>query len=321
MKGAFACALALLAALASGAAPAQAPLPAKPVRLVVGAPPGGANDTVARLVAQHLDLGQPVIVENRNGASQMIAADFVARSPADGSVLFLTSHTGIAIAPVLQKVKTFDPIKSFTAVGLIGTAPLVLVAGPSLPANTVEELIAYAKANPGQVNFGNGGVGTSPHMAGVLFARSSGIQLTSVPYPGEQAAMLDIMAGRIQMMFANASSALPHVRSGKLRGLGVTSDARAAVAPDLPTVAEAGVPGFSAATWLGIVAPAATPPATIARLSEELNRVLALPEVREKLSGHGFSVTRTSPEAFGKLMLDEHGKWGTLIRDANIKSD
>ncbi len=147
----------------------------------------------------------------------MIAADYVARSPADGSVLFLTSHTGIAIAPVLQKVKTFDPIKSFTAVGLIGTAPLVLVAGPSLPANTVRNSSPTPRSNPGQVNFGNGGVGTSPHMTGVLFARSSGIQLTSVPYPGEQAAMLDIMAGRIQMMFANASTALPHVRSGKVR--------------------------------------------------------------------------------------------------------
>ena len=158
-------------------------------------------------------------------------------------------------------------------------------------------------------------------MTGVLFARSSGIQLTSVPYPGEQAAMLDIMAGRIQMMFANASTALPHVRSGKVRALGVTSDARAAVAPDIPTVAESGVPGFSAATWLGIVAPAGTPPAVVARLNDELNRVLALPDVREKLSGHGFAVTRMSTEEFGKLMVAEHAKWGTLIRDANIKAD
>ena len=321
MKGAVTCVLALLTCLAAGAAHAQEPLPAKPVRLVVGAPPGGANDTVARLVAQHFDVGQPVIVENRNGAAQMIAAEFVARAPADGSVLFLTSHTAIAIAPVLQKIKTFDPLRSFTGVGLIGTAPLVLVAGPLLQANTVQDLIAYAKSNPDTVNFGNGGVGTSPHMTGVLFARSSGIRLTSVPYPGEQAAMLDIMAGRIHMMFANAAAALPHVRSGKLRGLAVTSEARAAVAPDMPTVAESGVPGFSAATWLGIVAPAGTPPATVAKLNDELNRVLALPQVRDKLAGHGFTVARTSSEAFGRLMVAEHAKWGALIRDANIKAD
>jgi tripartite-type tricarboxylate transporter receptor subunit TctC len=185
----------------------------------------------------------------------------------------------------------------------------------------VQELIGYAKANPDTVNFGNGGVGTSPHMTGVLFARSSGIKLTSVPYPGEQAALLDIIAGRIHMMFANASTALPHVRSGKVRALGVTSAARAAVAPDIPTVAEAGVPGFSAATWLGIVAPAGTPPATIAKLNEELNRVLALPEVSDKLGGHGFAVARTSTAEFGRLMAAEHVKWGTLIRDADIKAD
>ncbi|WP_332738518.1 Bug family tripartite tricarboxylate transporter substrate binding protein [Hydrogenophaga sp.] len=300
---------------------AQMALPAKPVRIVVGAPPGGAPDTVARLVAQHMNLGQPVIVENRNGAAMMIAAEHVARAPADGSVLLLVSQTAVAVSPVLQKTRSFDATRDFRGVGLIGVAPMVLVAGPSLPAQNVTELIAQAKANPGKIDFGNGGVGTSPHVTGVLFGLSTGTQLTSVPYPGEQAAMVDIMAGRIHMMFANAASALPHVRSGKLRALGLTSSARSVVAPDIPTVAESGVPGFSADTWLGIVAPAATPAPLVAQLNAELNRVLTLPDVRAKLMTHGFAVAPMDTEGFGKFISDEQDKWGKLIRDANIKID
>lgn len=307
--------------LAVASVHAQPVLPAKPVRLVVGAPPGGAPDTVARLVAQHMNLGQPVIVENRNGASQMIAAEHVARAPADGSVLLLASQTAVAVSPVLQKTKSFDAAKDFRGIGLIGVAPMVLVAGPSLPAQSVAELIAQARANPGKIDFGNGGVGTSPHMTGVLFSISTGTQLTSVPYPGEQAAMMDIMAGRIHMMFANAAAAMPHVRSGKLRALGLTSKARSPIAPEIATVAEAGVPGFSADTWLGIVAPAATPAPLVSQLNAELNRVLALPEVREKLMTHGFAVEPMGTDAFGKFISDEQGKWGKLIRDANIKID
>lgn len=314
-------ALMLLMALATSVVYAQAALPNKPIRLVVGAPPGGANDTVARLVAQHMNLGQPVVVENKNGASSMIAADFVAKAAADGSVLLLASQTVIGVAPVLQKITSFDPLQDFVGIGLIGTAPLVLVAGPSLPVGNVKELIALAKSKPGFVDFGNGGVGTSPYMTGALFAYESGVRLTSVPYPGEQAAMVDIMAGRIHMMFANASSALPHVRNGKLRALAVTSVERTTVAPEVPTVSETGVPGFSASTWLGIVAPAATPGSVVHRLNAELNRVLSLPEVREKLVAQGFVIDRMDVGAYAKFLRAEHAKWGKLIRDANIKAD
>lgn len=314
-------ALALLMTLAAPVAHAQAALPNKPIRLVVGAPPGGANDNVARLVAQYMNLGQPVVVENKNGASSMIAADFVAKAAADGSILLLASQTVIGVAPVLQKITSFDPLQDFVGIGLIGTAPLVLVAGPSLPASNVKELIALAKSKPGFVDFGNGGVGTSPHMTGALFAHESGVQLTSVPYPGEQAAMVDIMAGRIHMMFANASSALPHVRNGRLRALAVTSVERASAAPDIPTVSEAGVPGFSASTWLGIVAPAATPGAVVNRLNTELNRVLLLPEVQEKLIAQGFVIDRMDTGRYAKFLRSEHAKWGKLIRDASIKAD
>lgn len=317
----FVAALSLVLVGFAPAAPAQTTLPNKTIRLVVGAPPGGANDTVARLVAQHMNLGPAVLVENKNGASSMIAADFVAKAPADGSVLLLASQTVIGVAPVLQKVTSFDPIKDFAGVGLIGSAPLVLVAGPSLAANNVKELIALAKSRPGVIDFGNGGVGTSPHMTGVLFGQSSGVQLNSVPYPGEQAAMVDIMAGRVHMMFANASSALPHVRSGKLRALGVTSAERSSAAPDVPTLAEAGVPGFAAATWLGVVAPAATPGPVLKQLNAELNRVLALPEVRDKLAAQGFATDRMDTERYAAFLRAEHAKWGKLIRDANIKAD
>ncbi|MEJ2801597.1 tripartite-type tricarboxylate transporter receptor subunit TctC [Comamonas sp. BIGb0124] len=309
--------LLLAAPLAFG----QAALPAKPIRLVVGGPPGGAPDTVARLIANHIELGQPVIVENKNGAAQMIAADAVARAPADGTTLLLASQTAIAVSPVLQKSKVIDPLRDFVGIGLIGTAPLVLVAGPALKAQNVRQLIEQAKAQPGEINFGNGGVGTTPHMAGVLFGYSAKIQLTSVPYPGEQAAMMDIMGERIHMMFANAAAALPHVRAGKLRALGVTSESRTPAAPDIPTIAESGVAGFSAATWLGIVAPAATPKEVVTKLNTELNRVLALSEVRTKLAAQGFEIAPMSTDAFGRFMRDEHAKWGKLIRDADIKAD
>lgn len=295
----------------------QSSLPEKPIRLIVGGPPGGAPDTVARLLAQSMSFSQPVVVENKNGAAQMIAADFVARSPADGTVLLLASQTAIAVSPVLQKSE-LDPIKDFTGVGLIGEAPLVLVAGPSLAAENVPELIAYAKAHPEELNFGHGGVGSTPHMAGELFQQATDTKLTNVPYPGEQASMIDIMAGRIHFMFANASSALPHVRNGKLRAFAITSDVRTPSAPEILTLNEAGVPGFSAATWLGIVAPAATPKAAIDQLNAELNRVLSLPEIQEKLAVHGFSIQAASPEQFNRFMLAEHEKWGKLIQDANI---
>lgn len=299
---------------------AQSALPSRPIRLIVGAPPGGANDTVARIVVQRMNLGQPVIVENKNGASSMIAADYVAKAPADGSVLLLASQTVIAVAPVINKITSFDPLKDFTGVALIGSAPLVLVAGPSLQARNVKELIAEARAKPDEIDFGNGGVGTSPHMAGVLFALTSGTKLRSIPYPGEQAAMTDIMAGRIHMMFANAGSGFPHVRSGRLRALAVTSAQRSDIAPDVPTVAET-LPGYEAGTWLGILAPAATPKATIAQLNAEVLRVLALPEVKDKLKAQGFALAQDTPEEFSQFIRAEHAKWGKLIKDANIKPD
>ncbi|WP_081682138.1 Bug family tripartite tricarboxylate transporter substrate binding protein [Pseudacidovorax intermedius] len=314
----------LLALMAAGAGPAHAQdnaYPSRPVKLVVGAPPGGAPDTVARLVAQRMQLGQPVVVENRNGAASLIATEYVAKAPADGYTLLLTSQTGLAVSPIINRSKAFDGRRDFTGVGYIGSAPLVLVAGPALQANTVAEVIALAKARPGALDYGNGGVGTSPYMAGALFSVMTGTKITSIPFPGEQAAMVEIMAGRLPMMFANAASAMPHIKAGKLRGLAVTSAERVDVAQGLPTVAESGVPGFEIGTWLGVVAPAGTPGPVVTKVHEELRRVVQLPEVREALDRLGFVHEDRDLAAFNAFLRADHDKWARLIREAGIKAE
>lgn len=318
----------LLAAMLSTAAVTGAPAiaadgayPVRPVKIVVGAPPGGAPDTVARIVSQYMKLGHPIVVENKNGASSAIAAEIVAKAPADGYTLLLTSQTGIAVSPLINKIKSFDPQKDFTGVGYIGSAPLVLVAGPSLQAKTVPEIVDLAKSKPGVLDYGNGGIGTSPYMAGALFTVMTGAQITSIPFPGEQAAMTEIMAGRLPMMFANASSAMPHVKSGRLRGIAVTSPTRVSIAEGLPTMAESGVADFEIGTWLGIVAPAATPVPIVTQLHAEVTRVLAIPEVREKLAAQGFVLADKSVAEFNQHIKAEYAKWSKLIKDAGIKAE
>lgn len=320
----MAAALPLAAALALGGIPAhgaEPPYPTKPVKLIVGAPPGGGPDNLARLVAQHMSLGQPVVIENRTGASSLIAAEALARSPADGYTLMIASQTITAVAPLLQKTRSFDPLRDFTGVAFIGTAPLVLVAGPALAAGTVPEIIQLAKSRPGALDYGNGGVGTTPYMAGALFSTLTGAKLNPIPYPGEQAAMTDIIGGRVPLMFANASAAMPHVRSGRLRGIAVTSASRVDVAQGLPTVAESGVPGFEIGTWYGFIAPTGTPAPVVERLNAEVRRVLALPEVQAGLAKQGFVLQDRSVADFNQYLLREHAKWSKLIQDAGIKAE
>jgi len=294
----------------------------KQVRIIVGAPPGGANDTVARIIANRMDgLGQPVLVENRTGAAQMIAAEYVAKSAPDGATLLIASQTILAVGPVINNVKSFDPLKDFAAVTLIGSTPLMLVVHPEVPAKNVKELIALAKAKPGEINFGSGGIGTTPHMAGELFAAMAGLKLQNVSYKGEQPALTDIMGGRLPMMFSNVPAALPLVKAGRLRGLAVTSATRVAAAPDVPTVAEAGVPGYETETWLGLVAAAGTPAEVIARLDREVRRAMALPDVRERLVAQSLTLSTSTTEQFAAHIRAEHAKWGKLIREAGIKGD
>lgn len=315
-----------LATLATMAWPTAAPAessayPSKPIRLIVGAPPGGGPDNVARIVAQALSLGQPVVVENRTGASSMIAAELLTRSAPDGHTLLIASQTVTAVAPLISKTRSYDPQKDLTGVAMIGTAPLVLVAGSALPVSTVPELIAHARAKADLLDYGNGGIGTSPYMAGALFSVMTGVKLNSVPYPGEHAAMTDIIGGRVPMMFANASAAMPHVRSGRLRGIAVTSASRVDVAPGLPTMSESGVPGYEIGTWLGLVAPARTPPAVIDRINAEVRRVLALPDVRTKLAGQGFVLSDLTVAQFNDHIRSEYAKWSKVITEAGIKAE
>ncbi len=312
----------LLFTLAACAAIAQSSFPSKPIRIIVGTPPGGANDTVARILASRMDgLGQTVIVENRPGASQMIAAEMVAKAPADGTMLLIASQTILAVVPIINKVTSFDPLKDFAAVALVGSTPLVLVVNPAVPANSVKELIAIGKARPGELNFGSGGVGTTPHMAGELFAMMSGIKMTNISYKGEQPALTDMLGGQLPMMFSNVAAAMQHVKSGKLRGLAVTSAARIDAAPGLPTVAEAGLPGYETETWLGLIAPSATPRDIVARINAEVLRVMALPDVRDKLLAQGLTLSRSTPDQFAAHIRSEHAKWSKLIKEAGIKAE
>jgi tripartite-type tricarboxylate transporter receptor subunit TctC len=312
----------LLFSLAACAAIAQSSFPSKPIRIIVGTPPGGANDTVARILASRMDgLGQTVIVENRPGAAQMIAAEMVAKAPADGTMLLIASQTILAVVPIINKVTSFDPLKDFAAVALVGSTPLVLVVNPAVPANSVKELIAIGKARPGELNFGSGGVGTTPHMAGELFAMMSGIKMTNISYKGEQPALTDMLGGQLPMMFSNVAAAMQHVKSGKLRGLAVTSAARIDAAPGLPTVAEAGLPGYETETWLGLIAPSATPRDIVARINAEVLRVMALPDVRDKLLAQGLTLSRSTPDQFAAHIRSEHAKWSKLIKEAGVKAE
>src|SRR5262249_21655477 len=256
--------LLVASALALGlatAADAQATYPDRPIKIIVGFAAGGGTDVAARIVAQKLaeGLGQSVVVENRPGASGLIGADAVAKSAPDGYTLMMGTQTTLAVAPILYPKNAIDPARDFVGIGLSGISPLVLTTNPSLPVKSVAELIALAKQKPGAINFGSGGVGTTPHMAGELFAYTSGIKMGHVAYRGEAPAINDLIGGQLQVMFPNLSACIGNVRAGTLRALAVTSKARSVSAPDIPTIAESGIRDFEAATWFGLVAPAGTP--------------------------------------------------------------
>lgn len=307
----------------AGAARGQTAFPARPVRILVGFSAGGGNDVVARILAQKLSesLGQSVIVDNRPGASGLIAADVLAKSPPDGLTLMVASQTTYAVAPALYKSVAFDAPKDVAGVALLGASPLVLVVHPSIAATSVAELIALAKAKPGVLNFGSGGVGTTPHMAGALFTSMAAVRIVHVPYRGEAPAIADLVAGQLPILFANLSASIGHVKSGALRALAVTSRQRAAAAPDLPTLAESGLPDFEVETWFGLTAPAGTPRDIIARLNGDTLKALADPEVRRKFADLGMSVGGGTPEHLDAYIKSETDKWAKVIREAGIRAD
>ncbi|MDP1963701.1 MAG: tripartite tricarboxylate transporter substrate binding protein [Reyranella sp.] len=308
--------------LAANAQMPQTPYPTKTVRLMVGASAGGGTDIVARMLAEKLteSLKGTFVVENKPGASNTIAADLTAKAPADGHTLLVATNTGQAIAPHLLKLN-FDAIKDLTPIGLVVSVPNVLVVGTSVPANTVAELIALMKAKPGDFKYGSSGVGSTQHIAGEAFDMAAGVKGVHVPYKGSAQAHLDIISGNIQMMFDTTSSAMGQIKGGKFKPLAVTSDRRSAELPDVPTLAEAGVPGFEMTTWYAVYVTAGTPPDVVARLQAELVRIVALPDVQAKLRGLGGEPGTMSADQFARFNLQEYERFGRLIREANIKPE
>jgi len=312
-----------LAALAV-AAPAHAQgYPAKPVRMIVAYPPGGGTDIVGRVVAQKLGelLGQSVVVENRGGASGNIGTELAAHAAPDGYTILMGNVAPNAINVSLFKNLPFDPVADFAPVSLVASTPNILVVHPSTQAKTVKEVIALAKAKPGTLNFASAGVGSSSHLAGELFRILAGAEIVHVPYKGAGPAMVDVLSGRIQLYFATMPAAMPHVKSGKLAPVAVTSAKRSQALPGLPTIAESGVTGYEASTWYGLLAPAHTPNAAIARLHGDIVKLLAVPEFRERLAAQGFEPVGSSPEEFSSYIKSEIAKWGKVIRDAGIRPE
>jgi tripartite-type tricarboxylate transporter receptor subunit TctC len=303
------------------AALAQA-YPSKPVKIVVPFPPGGAVDTIARVVGQKLadELKQPVIVENRPGASANIGAELVAKSAPDGYTLLMASP-GLATNNTLFPKLPFNGVRDFTAIARIGYAPLVIVVNPSFPAMSLGELIALAKADPGKLTYASAGNGSSGHLAGELFKISARIDALHVPYKGGAPAITDLLGGRISFMPINPLEVLSHIKSQRLRVLAVASDKRVALLPDVPTVGEAGVPGFEASVWWGLVAPAKTPHEIIARLNAASLQALADPSVKGKLTELGVVITPGTPEQFGDFIRAEDARWAKVIKTSGITAD
>ena len=294
--------------------------PSKPVRIVVTFPPGGAPDTLARLLAEKWSaLGQPVMVDNKPGAGGNIGADIVAKSPADGATLVLGTVGTHAINAALYDKMPYNNLKDFTPISFLASTPNLLVVNKTVPANNVQELVALAKREP--LAFGSSGSGTSIHLSGELFNTLAGVKMQHVPYKGRAQAIPDLLGGRIAMIFDNMPSALPLVKSGELKALGVTSAQRSPAAPDIPTIAEAGLPGFEATSWFALLGPASMPREVQLRINQEVARVLALPDVKEKLATLGLDPNPGTPDALMALMQRETAKWAGVVKASGAKPD
>ena len=313
--------LALALAGVASAAAAQVS-PAKPVKLIIPFPPGGSNDIVGRMSAAQLAerLGQQVVVDNRGGAGGTIGTDIAAKSPPDGYTLLLIS-TAYAFNTSIYKKLPYDPATAFVPVAMLGTGPAVLVVYPGLPVNSVQELIALAKQKPGQLNNATAGVGSFQHLASELFRLEAGIDLTHVPYKGGGPAMVDLIGGQAQVSVGSLIQMLPHIRSGKLRALGTTGAKRSPALPDVPTVAEAGVPGYEATNWWGILAPAGTPQVVVDRLNKELAAIALSAEAKKRFESEGAEAVQMSPAEFGKHVADETVKWARVVKEAGISAE
>jgi len=315
-------AAALAAAVFAVPAVAQDAWPSRPVRIMVGASAGGGTDVIARMLGEKFaeTFKQPFVVENRPGASNTIAADLTAKAPADGYTLLVATNTGQAIAPHMMKL-AYDPLKDLAPVGLVVVVPNVLVVGEKVPAKDVKELVALAKAKPGEIRFASSGVGSTQHIAGEAFNLAAGIKTVHVPYKGSSQAHVDILGGNVEMMFDTTSSAMPQIKAGRFRPLAVTSPQRSAELPNVPTIAEAGYPSAEMTTWYGLFVTGGTPKPVIDRLAAELKRALALPDVQARLKGLGGEPGTLTVDEFAAMNRAEYDRFGKLIKAANIKAE
>jgi tripartite-type tricarboxylate transporter receptor subunit TctC len=294
--------------------------PSGPLRIVSPYPPGGGTDILSRTIGQKLNerLGQPVVVDNRAGANGTLGAALVAKAPPDGQTMLIVP-AGYAANPALYKSLPYDQARDLAPVSHLASGPLVLVVHPALPVRSVKDLIALAKSRPGEINVGSAGNGSLPHLCAELFNAEGKVKLTHIPYKGSGTAIVDVMSGRVPVYFMNVLQSLPLIKSGKLRALGVTSPQRTAIAPQLPAIAEAGLPGFDMTNWYGMLVPAATPRDVINKLQQETARVLNLPELKERLAGEGMTVVASTPEQFAAFLARETAKYNRIIQAAGIK--
>lgn len=305
---------------ASGATQAY---PKKPIRVIVPVPGGGTPDVVARMVTPGLSglLGQPLIVDNRPGAGGLIGAELAARATPDGYTLLLSSPGPLTILPHLQKAISYDPVRDFQPIGLISIGPFLLITHPSVPAKSVRELITLAQAQPGKLNYASAGNGAANHLAMELFKSMAGVSITHVPYKGAPQAVSDVLAGHMNMMFNSIAPVLPHIKSGRMRLLGVASARRSPQLPDVPTISEAGVPGYEAVSWFGLLAPAKTPRTIIARLNDALIKVVRTPETKAQFESQGADPVGSSPEEFAAYIRSESGKYAKIVKFSGAKVD
>ena len=296
--------------------------PAKTVRIMVGFAPGGSTDVTARILAQELTKlwNQQVVVDNRPGASGMIGADLAAKAAPDGYTLLVSPQTSIVVAPLLFQKMAYDAIKDFATVGVVGSTPQLLVIHPSLPPKNFKEFTAFAKSNWKQLSYGSGGIGSTPHLGSELLNLSLKIKMVHVPYKGENPALADVLGGQLPLMLSNLPVGLPYAKSGRLRGLAITSLERSPIAPEIPTIAESGIPGFDTATWSGLYAPAATPREIVMRVNADVNRVFNLPDVKQRMQSQGIDYgMHTTPEAHAAYVKSEFVRWGKVIKDAGVR--
>jgi tripartite-type tricarboxylate transporter receptor subunit TctC len=295
--------------------------PARPIKMIVPFPAGGPTDIVARLLGQKLGeaWGQSVVIDNRPGGGGVIAGQIAAKSPPDGYTIFLGGITTLVLSTYVQKSRPYDSLREFQPVSQTTVQPLLLMVHPALPAKTVKEFIALARGRPGEINYGTSGPGGSGHLAGELFRGMTGVNIVHVPYRGQPPALNDLLAGQVQSLFGAPLAVIPHIRSGKIRALAVTGQKRSQAAPDVPTFNEAGLPGYDASTWNGIMVPTGTPRAVIDRLHAEIVKILRVPATVERLAGDGSVAVASTPEEFARFINAEHAKWSKVVREGNIR--